>query len=142
MFFRKVRVSQECMNWLLKAESFDVNYDKAEKAFEKRCNQIQEDVLKALTTVSKEPASADGKTEIVVEVRLAKAEELDTMLVVTKVYAVVYTKNKKRYYVTLDKNRQPKKVSKIGEDMAICIDEGDYIEVLKTIHSKKYRISM
>ena len=96
MFFRKVRVSDECMNWLKKAESSDVNPKQAEKAFEKRCNQIQEEVLKALTTVSKEPASADGKAEVVVEVRLAKAEKIDTTLVVTRVYAVVYTKNNKK----------------------------------------------
>ena len=142
MFFRKVSMSRECMDWLEKSESSDVKPEKAEVAYHKRCTQIQEDVLKALTTVSAEPASADGKTEVVVEVRLAKAEKLNTMMVVTRVYAVVHTKNDKKYYVMLDENRNPKKVSKIGEDIQISINGGDYVELLKTIKSKKYRISM
>ena len=142
MFFRKVSMSRECMDWLEKSESSDVKPEKAEVAYHKRCTQIQEDVLKALTTVSVEPASADGKTEVVVEVRLAKAEKLNTMMVVTRVYAVVHTKNDKKYYVMLDENRNPKKVSKIGEDIQISINGGDYVEQLKTIKSKKYRISM
>lgn len=142
MFLRKVIVSDECMSWLRKAESSDVKPEQANKMFVKRCNQIQEDVLRALTTVSVEPASADGKAEVVVEVRLAKAEKLQTMMVVTRVYAVVYTKNKKKYYVTLDEDKQPKRVSKMGKDMVISINGGDYVEQLDTIESKTYRISM
>lgn len=142
MFFRKVKLSRECMDWLEKSESFDVKKDKAEEVYHRRCLQIQDDVLKALTTVSKEPASEDGKTEVVVEVRLAKAEGLDAMMVITRVYAVVHTNNKRKYYVALDKNRQLKKFFKMSKDMLICINEGDYVEMLKTLKSKTYRISM
>lgn len=142
MFFRKVIVSDECMEWLDKADSFDVKPEQAKVMYDKKCAQIQEDVLKALTTASKEPASPDGKTEIVVEVRLAKAEKLQTMMVVTRVYAVVYTKNKKKYYVTLDEDKQPKRVFKMGKDIVISINGGDYVEMLDTIENKTYRISM
>lgn len=143
MFFRKVIISDECMEWLDKANSFDVEPSKAMEMYEKRCNQIQEDVLRALTTASKEPASPDGRTEIVVEVRLARARKLDTVMVVTSVYAVVYAKNnKKKYYIILDEDRQPKKVSKVGAEIYISINGGDYFEQLKTIESRNYRISM
>lgn len=142
MFFRKATVSDECMEWLEKSGSSDVKPELAKKMFENRCNQIQDEVLNTLITTSKEPASANGKTEIVVEVRLAKAEKLRTMMVVTRVYAVVYAKNKKKYYVMLDENRQLKKALKIGNDLVININGGDYIELLKTVDSKIYRISM
>ena len=143
MFFRKVTVSDECMEWLKKADSFDVKPEQAKLMYDKKCAQIQEDVLKALTTVSKEPASPDGKTEIVVEVRLARARKLGTAMVVTSVYAVVYAKNnKKKYYITLDENKQPKRVSEMGDDIFVSIDGGEFFEQLKTIESKNYRISM
>ena len=142
MFFRNVKLSRECMDWLEKSQSFNVKQEKAEQAYNKVCAQIQDDVLKSLTTASKEPASEDGKTEVVVEVRLAKAEQLNTMMVVTRVYAVVHTKNNKKYYVALDKNRKLKKFFKMSKDMLICINEGDYVEMLKTVKSKTYRISM
>lgn len=143
MFFRKVIVSDECMEWLDKADSFDVKPEQAKAMYDKRCAQIQEDVLRTLMTASKEPASPDGKTEIVVEVRLARARKLNTMMVVTSVYAVVYAKNnKKKYYITLDEERQPKRVSKVGDDIFISINGGDYFEQLQTIESKNYRISM
>ena len=143
MFFRKVTVSDECMEWLKKADSFDVKPEQAKSMYDKKCAQIQEDVLKALTTASKEPASPDGKTEIVVEVRLARARKLDTAMVVTSVYAVVYAKNnKKKYYITLDENKQPKRVYEMGDDIFVSIDGGEFFEQLKTIESKNYRISM
>ena len=143
MFFRKVTVSDECMEWLKKADSFDVKPEQAKSMYDKKCAQIQEDVLKALTTASKEPASPDGKTEIVVEVRLARARKLDTAMVVTSVYAVVYAKNnKKKYYIMLDENKQPKRVSEMGDDIFVSIDGGEFFEQLKTIESKNYRISM
>ena len=143
MFFRKVTVSDECMEWLKKADSFDVKPEQAKSMYDKKCAQIQEDVLKALTTASKEPASPDGKTEVVVEVRLARARKLDTAMVVTSVYAVVYAKNnKKKYYITLDENKQPKRVYEMGDDIFVSIDGGEFFEQLKTIESKNYRISM
>lgn len=143
MFFRKVTVSDECMEWLEKADSSEVTPEQAKATYDKKCNQIQDDVLRALTTVSKEPASPDGKTEIVVEVKLARARKLDVAMVVTSVYAVVYAKNnKKKYYVTLDEERQPKKVSEIGSEVYISINGGDYFEQMQTIESKCYRISM
>ena len=143
MFFRKVTVSDECMEWLKKADSFDVKPEQAKSMYDKKCAQIQEDVLKALTTASKEPASPDGKTEVVVEVRLARARKLDTAMVVTSVYAVVYAKNnKKKYYIMLDENKQPKRVSEMGDDIFVSIDGGEFFEQLKTIESKNYRISM
>ncbi len=143
MFFRKVTVSDECMEWLKKADSFDVKPEQAKSMYDKKCAQIQEDVLKALTTASKEPASPDGKTEIVVEVRLARARKLGTAMVVTSVYAVVYAKNnKKKYYITLDENKQPKRVYEMGDDIFVSIDGGEFFEQLKTIESKNYRISM
>ena len=142
MFSRKLNMSKECMEWLEKSESFDVKEKQAEVLYQKRCAQIQDDVLKALTTVSAEPATADGKTEVVVEVRLAKAEKLNTMMVVTRVYAVVHTKNDKKYYVKLDKNRNLKRYSKITEDIQISTNGGKHVELLKTVKSKKYRISM
>lgn len=142
MFSRMANVSEECMNWLEKSSSSDVKPEQANKMFVKECNKIQEDVLRTLTTASKEPASADGKTEVVVEVRLAKAEMLNTMMVVTRVYAIVYTKKNRKYYVTLDKYRRPKKVFRMSADIAISINGDDHVEVLKTIESKTYRISM
>lgn len=142
MFSRKVTISRECMEWLQKAESFDVKKEKPEVAYSKRCAKIQEDVLKALTTASAEPASLDGKTEVVVDVILAKAEKRNTMMVVTRVYAVVHTKNNKEYYIKLDKDGKPKKFFKIGEDIHFSKDGGKYVELLKIIKSKKYRISM
>lgn len=143
MFFRKVIVSDECMEWLKKADSFEVGAEQAKLEYEKRCSQIQDDVLRALTTVSKEPASPDGKTEIVVEVRLAKTMKLNTAMVVTSVYAVVYAQNsKKKYYVTLDENKQPKRTSEIGDDIFVSKDGGEFFEQLQTIESKCYRISM
>lgn len=143
MFFRKVIVSDECMDWLEKSGSSDVKPEQAKQMFDKRCAQIQEDVLRALTTASKEPASPDGKTEVVAEVRLARARKLDVTMVVTSVYAVVYAKNnKKKYYITLDEERQPKKLSNVGDDIFISINGGDFFEQLKTIESKTYRISM
>ena len=142
MFPRKVTVSVECMEWLKKADSFEVEPGQAKLEYEKKCTQIQEDVLKALTTVSKEPASPDGKAEIVVEVRLARARKLNVAMVVTSVYAVVYTKSKKKYYVTLDENKQPKKFSEFGDDIFVSMDGGEFFEQLQTIESKTYRISM
>lgn len=143
MFFRKVTVSDECMEWLKKVDSFEVTAEQARLMYDKKCAQIQENVIKALTTASKEPASPDGETEIVIEVRLARARKLDVAMVVTSVYAVVYAKNnKKKYYVMLDENKQPKKSSKIGDDMFISTDGGKFFEQLKTIESKMYRISM
>lgn len=142
MFFRKVTVSDECMEWLKKADSSEVKPEQAKLEYEKRCAQIQDDVLKALTTVSKEPASPDGKAEVVVEVRLARARKLNVAMVVTSVYAVVYTKNKKKYYVTLDENKQPKKIHKFGDDIFVSLNGGEFFEQLKTIESKTYRISM
>lgn len=142
MFFRKVTVSDECMEWLKKADSSEVEPEQAKLEYEKRCAQIQDDVLRSLTTVSKEPASPDGKSEIVVEVRLARARKLGIAMVVTSVYAVVYAKNKKKYYVTLDKDRQPKRVSDVGDDIFISLNGGDFFEQLQTIESKNYRISM
>lgn len=142
MFFRKVTVSDECMNWLVKSGSFDVKPEVAKKSFDKRCAEIQDDVLRAITTESKEPASPDGKAEVVVEIRLAKAEKLQTMMVVTRVYAVVYANNNRKYYVVLDENRQLKKVTKVDNDIQININGGDYVEVLRTVESKMYRISM
>ena len=142
MFFRKVTVSDECMEWLKKADSSKVNPEQAKLEYEKKCAQIQDDVLRALTTVSKEPASPDGKSEIVVEVRLARARKLDVAMVVTSVYAVVYAKGKKKYYVTLDENKQPKKISEFGDDIFVSLNGGEFFEQLKTIESKTYRISM
>ena len=142
MFFRKVTVSDECMEWLNKADSSEVKPEQAKLEYEKRCAQIQDDVLKALTTVSKEPASQDGKAEVVVEGRLARARKLNVAMVVTSVYAVVYTKNKKKYYVTLDENKQPKKIHEFGDDIFVSLNGGEFFEQLKTIESKTYRISM
>ena len=142
MFFRKVTISDECMEWLKKADSSEVDAEKAKMEYEKKCARIQEDVLRALTTVSKEPASPDGKTEIVVEVRLARARKLGVAMVVTSVYAVVYTKNKKKYYITLDENKQPKKISEYGDDIFVSLNGGEFFEQLQTIESKTYRISM
>ncbi len=142
MFFRNVKLSRECMDWLEKSQSFNVKQEKAEQAYNKVCAQIQDDVLKSLTTASKEPASEDGKTEVVVEVRLAKAEQLNTMMVVTRVYAVVHTKNNKKYYVKLDKEKQPKKVTRISDEIQLSVKSSKHFEVLKTIKQKKYRISM
>ena len=143
MLFRKPTVSDECMKWLEKADSFEVTPNQAKHEYEKKCARIQDDVLNALTTVSKEPASPDGKTEIVVEVRLARARKLDTAMVATSVYAVVYAKNnKKKYYITLDENKQPKRVYEMGDDIFVSIDGGEFFEQLKTIESKNYRISM
>ena len=143
MLFRKPTISDECMKWLEKADSFEVTPNQAKHEYEKKCARIQDDVLNALTTVSKEPASPDGKTEIVVEVRLARARKLDTAMVATSVYAVVYAKNnKKKYYITLDENKQPKRVYEMGDDIFVSIDGGEFFEQLKTIESKNYRISM
>ncbi len=142
MFFRKVTVSDECMEWLKKADSSEVNPEQAKLEYEKKCAQIQDDVLRALTTVSKEPASPDGKSEIVVEVRLARARKLDVAMVVTSVYAVVYATGKKKYYVTLDENKQPKKISEFGDDIFVSLNGGEFFEQLQTIESKTYRISM
>ena len=142
MFFRKVTVSDECMEWLKKADSSEVDPKQAKLEYEKKCAQIQEDVLRALTTVSKEPASPDGKTELVVEVRLARARKLDVAMVVTSVYAIVYAKSKKKYYVTLDENKQPKRISDFGDDIFVSLNGGEFFEQLQTIESKTYRISM
>ena len=142
MFQRKITVSDECMEWLKKADSSEVNPEQAKPAYDKRCAQIQDDVLRALMTVSKEPASPDGKTEIVVEVRLAKAAKLNTTIVVTSVYAVVYTNHNKKYYITLDENKQPKRTSEIGDDIFISKDGGELFEQLLTIENKCYKISM
>lgn len=142
MFQRKVTVSDECMEWLRKADSSKVKPEQAKLEYEKRCAQIQDDVLRALTTVSKEPASPDGKTEVVVEVRLARARKLDTTMVITTVYAVVYTKNKKKYYIMLDENGQIKKTSDMGDDIFISLNGGEFFEQMQTIESKNYRISM
>ena len=142
MFFRKVTVSDECMEWLKKADSSEVKPEPAKLEYEKRCAQIQDDVLKALTTVSKEPASPDGKAEVVVEVRLARARKLNVAMVVTSVYAVVYTKNKKKYYVTRDEYKQPKKIHEFGDGIFVSLNGGEFFEQLKTIESKTYRISM
>lgn len=143
MFFRKVIVSDECMKWLKKSYSSNVRPEPvAKRTYERRCNQVQEDVLQAITTVSKEPASTDGKTEIVVEVSLLKSEKRNVMMVVTKVYAVVYTKSNKKYYVIMDENGRTKRVSKMSNDIAINIKRGDHVETLRIVESKKYRISM
>lgn len=142
MLFRKPTVSDECMKWLEKADSFEVTPNQAKHEYEKKCARIQDDVLNALTTVSKEPASPDGKTEIVVEVRLARARKLDTTMVITTVYAVVYTKKDKKYYIMLDQNGQLKKTSDMGDDMFISKDGGEFFEQMQTVESKNYRISM
>lgn len=142
MLFRKPTVSDECVKWLEKTDSFEVTPNQAKLEYEKKCARIQDDVLNALTTVSKEPASPDGKTEVVVEVRLARARKLDTMMVITNVYAVVYTKKDKKYYIMLDQNGQLKKTSDIGDDMFISKDGGKFFEQMQTVESKCYRISM
>lgn len=142
MLFRKLTVSDECMKWLEKADSSEEKPEQAKMAYEKKCTRIQEDVLRALTTVSKEPASPDGKTDIVVDVRLARADKLDTTMVITTVYAVVYTRKNKKYYIMLDENGQLKKTSDMGDDMFISKDGGEFFEQMQTIESKCYRISM
>ena len=142
MFPRRVRISEECMEWLEKAGSFDVSPQDAMKRYERKCAQIQEDVLKALTTASKEPASPDGKTDIVVEVKLVRARHLNLVKVVTNVYAVVYIKKDKKYYVMLDEKKQPKKLTEMGDDIFISTDGGKFFEQAKVINSVKYRISM
>lgn len=145
MIFRKkeVIVSKECMEWLEKAESSEVSQEQAKEIFDKKASQIQEDVLKTLMTESEEPASPEGKTEIVVEVRLARASKLGIAMVVTSVYAVVYIKgNKKKFYIVLDENKRPKKVPEIGDEIFFSNNGGKFFEQLKTVESKKYRISM
>ncbi len=142
MLFRKPTVSDECMEWLKKAESFEVNPEQAKLEYEKKCAQIQDDVLKALTTVSREPASPDGKAEVVVEIRLAKASELEIMMVITTVYAVVYTNKHKKFYILLDENNQLKKTYDMGDDMFVSKDGGEFFEQVETLESKLYRISM
>lgn len=142
MFFRKVTVSEECMGWLKKSSMLDVTAEEAKMKYGKVCNEIQEAVLHTITTESKEPASADGKAEIVVEVKLVKAVTLQLMMVVTRVYAVVYTSPKKKYYVFLDANRELKKASKINNDLMLHVNGGDFIDFLDTIENKAYRISM
>lgn len=142
MRFRKLTVSDECKGWLEKADSSEVNHDQAKMEYETKCAQIQDDVLKALMTVSREPASPDGKTEVVVEVRLARASKLNTTMVITSVYAVVYTSKDKKYYIMLDENGQLKKTSDMGDDIFISKNGGEFFEQMQTIESKCYRISM
>lgn len=143
MFFRKVNVSDECMNWLRKSESFDVKPKDAQDKFNKRCNEIQEDVIRAVMTKSQEPASPDGKAEVVVEVSVTKGESLDVTKIVTSVYAVVYTKNRRKYYVIFDEEtRQLKRVAKIHDVYKLYINGGDFVENLRVIDQKSYRISM
>ncbi|MBR3614625.1 MAG: hypothetical protein IKL55_05555 [Clostridia bacterium] len=144
MLFRKERVniSEECMGWLEKSGSFIVKQEQAKAMYDKRCAEIQDDVLRAVMTVSKEPASTDGKAEVMVEVRLEKSEAMNVMVIVTRVYAVVYTRNKRKYYVMLDEQRRAKKSFKIGTDIAISINGDDFVEVLKNVEIKTYRISM
>ena len=142
MLFQKLTVSEECKNWLEKAESSKVNPEHAKLEYDKKCTRIQEDVLKALTTVSREPASPDGKAEIVVEIRLAKASELEITMVITTVYAVVYTNKHKKFYIVLDENNQLKKTYYMGDDMFVSKDGGEFFEQMETIESKIYRISM
>ena len=142
MLFRKPTVSDECMEWLKKADSFKVTPEQAKLEYDKKCAQIQEDVLKALTTVSREPASPVGKAEGVVEIRLAKASELEITMVITTVYAVVYTNKHKKFYIVLDENNQLKKTYDMGDDMFVSKDGGEFFEQMETIESKIYRISM
>ena len=135
MFPKQVRISKECMGWLEKAESFDVYPQDAMKRFE-------DDVLRALSIASKEPATLDGKTDIVIEVKLVRARKLNLLKVVTNVYAVVNTKKNKKYYVMLDDNRKPKKFTKMGDEFFISTDGGKFFEQMNVVESKKFRISM
>ena len=142
MFPKQVRISKECMGWLEKAESFDVYPQDAMKRFEGKCERIQDDVLRALSIASKEPATLDGKTDIVIEVKLVRARKLNLLKVVTNVYAVVNTKKNKKYYVMLDDNRKPKKFTKMGDELFISTAGGKFFEQMNVVESKKFRISM
>ena len=142
MFPRRVRISKECMGWLEKADAFDVSPQDAIKRYEGKCEQIQEDVLKTLFTASKEPAVPDGKTDVVVAVKLVRARKLNLLKVVTNVYAVVNTQKKKKYYVMLNENREPKKFTEMGDNLFISTDGGKFFEQMKVIESKTFRISM
>ncbi len=142
MFFREVRVSDECKNWLEKSKSIKVKPEEADKLFKTRCSEIQSDVLHALITESKEPASPDGKAEVVAEISLVKADKPNVTMVVTNVYAVVYTNMKYKYYVVLDTNGKPKRVFKMSDDIKINVKKGECVEGLKTLKQCKYCISM
>lgn len=144
MNFRKVNVSEECMKWLEKSMTTKgMIPEDAEKEFERRCAQIQEDVLRALITESTEPASPDGKAEVVIEIKLVKTELEQVMKVVTNVYAVVYMSHNRKYYVMLDENGNPKKVYKMGIDIfSNVFKKGEYTEKLITVKHCKYCISM
>lgn len=139
---KKPTVSKECMHWLEKAGLSVVTPEQAKMEYEGKCAQMREDVLKVLATVSREPASPDGKAEVVVEIRLAKASKLDITMVITTVYAVVYTKKHKKFYVVLDENNQLKKTNDMGDDMFVSKNGGEFFEQMETLESKLYRISM
>ena len=143
MFQRKIiTISDECMKWLSKLDSIEVSPEEAISVFNDKCAQIQEDIAHKITTVSEEKKSSDNKIEVVVEVRLARARKLNISLVTINTYAVVYVKNKKKHYITLDENKLPKKVSEIDNDMFISNNGGEFFEQLKTIKSEYYKILM
>lgn len=144
MNFRKVTISEECMKWLEKSKTTEgMIPEDAEKAFGRRCTEIQEDVLRALITESTEPASPDGKAEVVIEIKLVQTELEQVMKVVTNVYAVVYMYHNRKYYVMLDENGSPKKVYNMGNDIFPNIfKKGEYVEKLTPVKHCKYCISM
>ena len=137
MGIRKVvSISNECKEWLAKAKKTDVmNLVQAEEVFMQQCEKIKEDIFCALVTESKEPASPDGKAEIVVEIKMLKEPEFNLAMVVTNVYAVVYVAHNRKYYVKLDNEGNPRKVYYMGNDIALKIDKGVHVvkyEVVKT----------
>ena len=140
---KKVIVSDECKGWLAKANMSDVlDPAKAEVIFMQQCEKIKEDVFQAMITESKEPASPDGKAEIVVEVKLLKEAELDLMMVATNVYAVVYTTHNSKYYVKLDNEGNPKKSLFLGNDIALKFNKGVRVVKYEVVKFCKYSISM
>lgn len=141
--FRNVTVSEECKEWLRKSSmTGEMEASKAECEFEGRCAAIQQDVLRAIITESAEPASPDGKAEIVAEVRLERTALNQVMRVITLVYAVVYMSHNRKYYVVLDDEGNPKKVYRLNEYTSLKIKKGEYFDHLTTVKRCKYIISM
>jgi hypothetical protein len=132
------------MRWLERAETTDGMFpDDAERYFERKHVEIQEEVLRALFTESVEPASPDGKAEIVIEIKLVKSNLDLVMQVVTNVYAVVYMSHNRRYFVRLNDKKELEKISALGENIfSKLLKKGESIPDPNVVKCCKYILVM
>ena len=139
---RNVNISEECRVWMRMSNKIRVTDSEADMVYETECAKIRDAVQNAIVTKPAEPSVPGRKTEVVAEVRLEKSLESGLMMVVTRVYTVVYMKHGVKFYVIRDKNEQFKRVFWISDDIYIKNGRRRMPEKLQNLKMCKSRISM